>query len=88
MRPADAEIVIEVSDDGPGIPPQLREQMVAPFVRGDSERDPFRAGLGLGLSIVAERARGEGGELKLHGRLPHGLVARLRLPAGTKATRP
>lgn len=88
LRPADAEIVIEVIDDGPGIPPQLREQMMAPFVRGDSERDPSRAGLGLGLSIVAELARGEGGELELDGRLPRGLVARLRLPAGTTATRP
>lgn len=80
--------MIEVIDDGPGIPADLREQMVAPFVRGDSERDPSLAGLGLGLSIVAVLARGEGGELELDGRSPRGLVALLRLPAGTTATRP
>lgn len=50
---------ITVSDNGPGVPQDLRNQLFTPFVTG---RD---AGLGLGLAISRDIARDFGGELTL-----------------------
>ncbi|MBC7132097.1 MAG: HAMP domain-containing protein [Roseovarius sp.] len=57
---------IRVEDDGPGIPPERREEALRPFTRLDSARNQNRgAGLGLGLSIVIDVARAHGGTLRL-----------------------
>src|SRR5581483_3136303 len=52
-------VLLLVEDDGPGIPPDLREEVFEPFRRGDPE-DPS-PGSGIGLSLVAEFARLHGG---------------------------
>ena len=44
-------VVLEVEDDGPGIPKSQQSQLFSPFAHMLSERDP-RTGAGLGLSIV------------------------------------
>ena len=55
-----------VEDDGPGIPSDRREEALRPFTRLDAERDPNKGGgVGLGLSIAADVARGHGGGLYL-----------------------
>ena len=55
-----------VEDDGPGIPKDLREEAMRPFVRLSEARDPNRGGgVGLGLSITADIARNHGGALRL-----------------------
>lgn len=56
---------ITVEDDGPGIPPERREEAIRPFVRLDDARNQDRAGVGLGLAIVADVARVHGGALRL-----------------------
>ena len=43
---------VEVSDQGAGIPPQLREQVFEPFFRIDKSRSRQLGGAGLGLSLV------------------------------------
>ncbi len=43
---------LQVEDDGPGIPPQERLRIFAPFVRLDPSRDRATGGCGLGLAIV------------------------------------
>jgi two-component system osmolarity sensor histidine kinase EnvZ len=59
-------VTIAVEDDGPGIPPEAREQAVRPFVRLDPARNQDRgSGVGLGLAIVADVARAHGGTLRL-----------------------
>ncbi|MGJ8623731.1 MAG: ATP-binding protein [Yoonia sp.] len=55
-----------VEDDGPGIPPDKREDALSPFVRLDPARNQDKgSGVGLGLSIVADIARTHGGVLRL-----------------------
>lgn len=73
---------IAVEDDGPGIPPERREEALRPFTRLDPARNQDRGqGVGLGLAIAADIVRRHGGELKLgtSARLG-GLSAELVLP--------
>jgi len=53
LRSADGTAELTVSDDGPGIPPQLQPDIFERFVRGDSSRSRAVGSTGLGLSIVA-----------------------------------
>lgn len=72
---------IVVEDDGPGIPPALRDEAVKPFVRLDTARNQdLGPGSGLGLAIARDTARRHGGALHLgeSGRLG-GLKAELVL---------
>ncbi|WP_315742741.1 MULTISPECIES: ATP-binding protein [unclassified Bradyrhizobium] len=74
-------LTIDVEDDGPGISDAHKPQMLEPFVRGDQARNMDEAtGFGLGLSIAKSIVAAHGGELSLHDREPHGLIARIRLP--------
>jgi two-component system osmolarity sensor histidine kinase EnvZ len=73
-------IEIAVDDDGPGIPPERREDVFRPFFRLDSSRNPETGGIGLGLTIALDVARGHGGDLTLHDSPHGGLRARLWLP--------
>jgi two-component system osmolarity sensor histidine kinase EnvZ len=62
----DRTIRIAVEDDGPGIPPDQRDEAMRPFTRLDASRNQNRgAGVGLGLAIVADAARVHGGSLRL-----------------------
>jgi len=55
-----------VEDNGPGIPPEAREDAVRPFTRLDPSRNQDQGpGVGLGLAIVADIARSHGGTLRL-----------------------
>jgi two-component system osmolarity sensor histidine kinase EnvZ len=62
---ADRTIHIAVEDDGPGIPPERREEAMRPFTRLDAARNQDTPGVGLGLAIVADIARTHGGSLRL-----------------------
>jgi len=55
-----------VEDDGPGIPPEKREEVLRPFTRLDESRNQdVASGVGLGLSIAQDIARAHGGSLVL-----------------------
>lgn len=62
----DRAVVFSVEDDGPGIPPEAREDAMKPFQRLDAARNQNKgAGVGLGLAIAADVARRHGGALRL-----------------------
>jgi two-component system osmolarity sensor histidine kinase EnvZ len=73
-------IDILIDDDGPGIPAEQREMVFRPFVRLDRSRNPATGGVGLGLTIARDVARGHGGDLALEGSPQGGLRAHLQLP--------
>jgi two-component system osmolarity sensor histidine kinase EnvZ len=79
LRRTAREVLIDVADRGPGVAPEQFEQLLRPFVRGDSARSGV-AGAGLGLAIVARVARLHGGGLALGTNLPRGLLATIHLP--------
>ncbi len=69
-----------VDDDGPGIPAVQRDSVFRPFFRLDAARNPNTGGLGLGLTIARDLARGQGGDVTLEDSPQGGLRVRLRLP--------
>jgi len=71
---------VTVDDDGPGIPPAQRDSVFRPFYRLDAARNPNTGGLGLGLTIARDLARGQGGDVTLEDSPQGGLRVRLHLP--------
>ncbi len=72
--------VVEIEDDGPGIPPSDREKVFEPFYRSEPSRSRQTGGIGLGLAVVRSIARGHGGDVDLINRIGGGLTARVQLP--------
>jgi len=83
--PDDRSIVVDVTDNGPGIPSQHLEDVIEPFVRLDPTRASRAGSVGLGLSIVKEIVQAHSGTLTLINRAPGGLTARLTLPQAKPA---
>jgi signal transduction histidine kinase len=76
----DGAVQIDVSDDGPGIAPELQERVFEPFFKGDSARNVGgRGGFGLGLSIAREIVRRHGGDIRFVDRGSRGLTVRVIL---------
>ncbi|UKY54947.1 sensor histidine kinase [Streptomyces inhibens] len=86
----DATALIEVCDDGPGIPAEHRERIFERFTRLDASRNRTSGGTGLGLAIAREIAHRHRGALTLNDPAPAGgahFVAELPLTPDT-ATAP
>ncbi|TCU69393.1 signal transduction histidine kinase [Bradyrhizobium sp. R2.2-H] len=74
------QIIIDVVDDGPGIPDERKAAMLEPFVRGEEARTMDEtAGFGLGLSITQAIVTAHDGRLLLLDNEPRGLRVRLLL---------
>ena len=70
-------VAIEVSDEGPGFPPELAEHAFERFTRGDrSDQSRTREGTGLGLAIVRAVVEAHGGTASIDG-----AAVILRLPS-------
>jgi signal transduction histidine kinase len=80
LRNGDGRAIINVMDDGPGIPEDYRSKVLEPFFKIDAARGGTNAGFGLGLSIVAEIVHAHDGKLTFLDRTPQGLMVRLEIP--------
>jgi len=80
LQREDGHCLLWVDDDGPGIDPAQREQLLLPFVRGERSRNRDTGGIGLGLAVANGIATAHGGELWLDNRPEGGLRASVRLP--------
>lgn len=76
------QVAVEVSDTGPGIPPELIERVQEPFFRVEPSRSRETGGSGLGLTLARAAAQAHGGMLELENRANGGLTARIFLPKG------
>jgi two-component system OmpR family sensor kinase len=72
-------VAIDVSDDGPGVPPDKLPHIFERFYRAGNQGT---RGSGLGLAIAAEIAAAHGGTAQAAPAVPHGLRVLLTLPAG------
>jgi len=72
---SDGELLVNVQDSGPGVPPELREQIWEPFFT------TRQRGTGLGLAIVRKRVQEVGGSASLGApRNGHGALFHIRIP--------
>ena len=79
----DSRAVLEVTDDGPGIPREHREIVFDRFTRLDEARDRDRGGSGLGLAIARDIAVAHGGTLSVATTPEPGACLRAVLPVGS-----
>jgi PAS domain S-box-containing protein len=81
VHPEGDHVLIEVEDDGPGIPEEHRETIFEPFEHGPmtSVHNP---GVGVGLSLVAKFAQLHGGRVWVEDREGGGASFRVLIPRG------
>ncbi|TGP19081.1 MULTISPECIES: ATP-binding protein [unclassified Mesorhizobium] len=80
VRRSGNTITLGIRDEGPGIPQAKLDQVFGSFVRLEQSRNRETGGLGLGLTIARNIARGAGGEISLSNHPAGGLLTELRLP--------
>jgi len=77
------EAVLEVTDEGPGLTPEVAAKVFEPFYRADKSRARQSGGAGLGLAIVAAIVEAHGGEVALLTQPGDGATFSVRLPLST-----
>jgi two-component system OmpR family sensor kinase len=86
LREEGGDAVVEVGDNGPGIPESMRTQVFDRFVRGQGPADTARGnGTGLGLSIVSAVAASHGGSVKAAESQSGGALFIARIPSAETA---
>jgi two-component system, OmpR family, sensor histidine kinase BaeS len=74
------QVILTISDTGPGIPDHAMPYVFERFYRADVSRSREKGGSGLGLAIARKLAQAHGGELSASNRPEGGAVFTLRLP--------
>ena len=74
-------VVVEVADDGPGIPAEAKSKLFEMFYTANNARGDGRRGLGLGLYLCKSIVRAHGGKIDIKDNDPHGAVFRFTLRA-------
>ncbi|MEM9463012.1 MAG: ATP-binding protein [Myxococcota bacterium] len=83
-----SQVIVEVRDDGPGIPPDQREHLFEPFTRVDPSRSREDGGLGLGLAIVHRIVTAHGGDVRIDDAPEGGASLVTSWPAARPTARP
>jgi signal transduction histidine kinase len=87
LDPARTHCLIEVDDNGPGLPEDALDRMFEPFARIETSRNRDTGGAGLGLAVVRSVARAHGGDAELANRPEGGLRASVILPLAVTSAR-
>jgi two-component system, OmpR family, sensor kinase len=75
-----SDVVLEVADQGPGVPAEEAERIFERFYRTDRSRTRGKGGVGLGLSIVRSVVEAHGGAVSYRARPGGGSIFRVILP--------
>lgn len=78
VRPEGNDVIIEVGDDGPGLPIEDKRVLFKAFARGQAESNV--PGVGLGLALVERIMQLHGGEVDVRRKQPQGVIFTLRFP--------
>jgi two-component system OmpR family sensor kinase len=78
-------VVLEVTDQGPGLRPDQAERVFERFYRADTARTRTAGGTGLGLAIVAALVAAHGGTVALDTAPGRGATFRITLPLAPEA---
>ncbi|HEY7661379.1 MAG TPA: ATP-binding protein, partial [Actinomycetota bacterium] len=81
VGPEGGGVLLVVEDEGPGVPPAIREAIFQPFQRGLGASE-YSPGVGIGLTLVARFAELHGGRAWVHDREGGGASFQVWLPAG------
>ncbi len=81
-------LTITVEDNGPGIPPDKREEVFRPFHSLNKARNQDTKSSGLGLAIARDIVRGHGGDISLGESVLGGLKAVIRIPTQPAGDKP
>lgn len=77
----DGYLQVDIDDDGPGIPDNLKEKVFSPFYRVETSRNRGTGGTGLGLTVARSVISAHGGEIELHSKPEcSGLKVSVKLP--------
>ena len=82
----DDEVEVRVTDRGPGVPDEAKQEVFEPFIRAREEH--VERGSGIGLSLVAEFLRLHGGRAWIEDAVGGGTVAAVRFPRQVAASGP
>lgn len=80
-RKSGQQVIVEIADDGPGIPDESKEKLFDRFYTANNERGDGRRGLGLGLSLCKSIITAHGGKIEAVNNYPQGTVFRFTLRA-------
>ena len=77
----DKQVIVDIADDGPGIPDQAKERIFDMFYIAPNEVVDSHRSLGLGLALCKSIINAHGGEISVLDNKPKGTVFRFTLPA-------
>ena len=80
LEKIDGNAVVKIADHGPGVPEEEINKIFAPFYCINSDRNPQKGGIGLGLSIALRAIKVHNGTIKMSNRPEGGLLATIILP--------
>ena len=80
LQKSSNRVVVNIEDDGPGIPEDQYKNVFKPFFRLDKSRNLNQTGIGLGLAIVEDIINSHGGNIQLGKSKYKGLQVKISLP--------
>lgn len=78
-------VIIEIRDDGIGVPAGHLPYLFEPFYRVDKSRSKKTGGYGLGLSLCKKIMEAHGGNIEMVNRKPRGMIAKLTFPKNAES---